>query len=135
MRSARGRRRVWRAARRAAEQARDGEGVGEAQDPAEEVEGKKWGRKERLVRQCSENTLQIVLHLPTMSTATATATAAAAVQQPQQRACSNMVVRYCGRVIFHIAHTLQLLAFSLLAIMRVHPQKVLRSEGSPFQAW
>ena len=44
MRSARGRRRVWRAARRAAEEARDG--VGETQRQAEEAEGEKWeGRK------------------------------------------------------------------------------------------
>ena len=38
MRSARGRRRVWRAARRAAEQARDGDRVGKGQSPAEEAQ-------------------------------------------------------------------------------------------------
>ena len=40
MRSARGRRRVWRAAKRAAEEARDGDVVLEAQGLAEEAEGR-----------------------------------------------------------------------------------------------
>ena len=39
MRSARGRRRIWREARRAAEEARDGDGVREGQRRAEEKEG------------------------------------------------------------------------------------------------
>ena len=46
MRSARGRRRVWRAARRAAEQARDEDGAGEVQRLAEEAEWEKWGRRQ-----------------------------------------------------------------------------------------
>ena len=41
MRSAKGRRRVWRAPRRAAEQARDGDLVDETRQTSEEV-GKKW---------------------------------------------------------------------------------------------
>ena len=45
MRTARGRRRIWRAARRAAEQARDGDRVEETLSPAEEAEGETWGRK------------------------------------------------------------------------------------------
>ena len=40
--SARGRCRAWRAARRAAEEAPDGNGVGETQRQAEESEGEKW---------------------------------------------------------------------------------------------
>ena len=47
MRSARGRRRVWRAAKRAAEEARDGCGVGETQRRAEEAEGEKWGKRQK----------------------------------------------------------------------------------------
>ena len=45
MRSARGRRRVWRAARRVADEARDGEGVGEAQRQSEEAEGGEIGKE------------------------------------------------------------------------------------------
>ena len=45
MRSARARRRVWRAARRAVEQDRDGDGVGQAHRQAEEAEGKKRGKR------------------------------------------------------------------------------------------
>ena len=41
------RRRVWRAARRAAEQARDEDRAGEAHSLAEEAEGERWGRKQR----------------------------------------------------------------------------------------
>ena len=80
MRSARGRRRVWRAARRAAEQARDADGAGEVQRLAEEAEREKWGRKQtdRQTRQGSENTLHIVFHLPEMATATTPAATAAA---------------------------------------------------------
>ena len=44
--TARGRRRTWRAARRAAEQAHDDDRVEEAQSSAEEAEGEKMGRKE-----------------------------------------------------------------------------------------
>ena len=81
MRTARGRRRIWRAARRAAEQACDDDTIQETRSLAEEAKGEKWGRKERkegTTRQCSENILHIVLHLPSNATATATATAAAA---------------------------------------------------------
>ena len=78
MRSARGRRRVWRAARRAAEQARDEDGAGEAQRLADEAEREKWERRQtdRQIRQGSENTLHLVLHLPQNASATATATVA-----------------------------------------------------------
>ena len=79
MHTAVGRRRVWRAARRAAEDARDGDRVGEAQRQVEEAKGEKWDRTTGRVgqtRQSSENTLHIVLHL--FANATATATAAAA---------------------------------------------------------
>ena len=77
MRSARGRRRVWRAARRAAEQARDEDRAGEAQCIAEKAEGEKWERRQidRQTRPCSESTLHLVLHLPQNATATATAVA------------------------------------------------------------
>ena len=47
MRTARGRRRIWRAARRAAEQACDDGRVEETLSPAEEVEGETCGRKKR----------------------------------------------------------------------------------------
>ena len=45
LQTARGRRRVWRATRRAAEQARGDDRVEETQSPAEETEGEKWRRK------------------------------------------------------------------------------------------
>ena len=80
MRSARGRRRVWRAARRPAEQARDGDGVEETQ-AAEEAEEENWRKKRaRQSKHGSDNTLRTVLHLTAnaMATATATTTAAAA---------------------------------------------------------
>ena len=51
LRTARGRRRIWRAARRAAEQARHDGRVEETQSFAEEAEGDKWRRKERRERQ------------------------------------------------------------------------------------
>ena len=82
MRSARGRRRVWRAARRAAELARDDDRVEETLSPAEEAKGETWGRKKREQgrnRREENNTLHIVLHLPSNATATTTATAAAAM--------------------------------------------------------
>ena len=92
MRSARGRRRVWRAARRAAEQARDGDRVEETQCPAEEA---KWEKrvKRQTDRQCTESTLHLVLHLPqnatamatTAATTQATATAGPLQQQQQQQ--------------------------------------------------
>ena len=86
MRSARGRRRVWRAARRAAEQARDEDGAGEAQCLAEEAEREKRERRQtdRQTRQGSENTLHLVLHLPQNASATATATTSAAATRTLQ---------------------------------------------------
>ena len=45
MRSARGRRRTWREARRAAEQDQNRDRVEETQSFAEEAEGEKWRRK------------------------------------------------------------------------------------------
>ena len=86
MRSARGRRRVWRAARRAAEQARNEDGAGEVQRLAEEAEREKWERRQtdRQTRQGSENTLHLVLHLPQNASATATTTATAATAAAAQ---------------------------------------------------
>ena len=88
MRSARGRRRVWRAARRAAEQARDGDRVEETHCLAEEAKWEKWGKRQA-DRQCTESTLHLVLHLPQNATATATtqatATATAGPLQQQQQ--------------------------------------------------
>ena len=81
MRSARGRRRVWRAARRAAEQARDGDRVEETQCLAEEAKWEKW-EKRQTDRQCTESTLHLVLHLPQNATATATE---GPLQQQQQQ--------------------------------------------------
>ena len=72
MRTARGRRRIWRAARRAAEQACDDDRVEETLSPAEEAEGETWGRKKREQgrnRREESNTLHIVLHLPGNATA------------------------------------------------------------------
>ena len=68
MRSARGRRRTWRAARQAAEQVRNGNWVGETRDGAEEAErqkgekGRRESQTERQTRQGSENTPHIVLY-------------------------------------------------------------------------
>ena len=79
--TARGRRQIWRAARRAAEQARDGHRVEEIQSSAEEAEGEKWRRKKREQgrnRREESNTSHIVLHLPATATATAATTTAAA---------------------------------------------------------
>ena len=73
MRTARGRRRVWRAARRAAEQARNNDGVGETQSLAEEAEGEKWRKDRRQSKQSNEATLHIVLHLQPTATAPAAA--------------------------------------------------------------
>ena len=73
MRSARGRRRTWRAARQAAEQVRIGNWVGETR--GEERENWEQGRRGRK----ESNTLHLVIHLPTTSTPT-TPTAAAAMR-------------------------------------------------------
>ena len=64
MRTARGRRRIWRAARRAAEQARDDDRVEETQSVAEEAEGETWRRRrgERQTMQYNGNTLHLVIH-------------------------------------------------------------------------
>ena len=82
MRSAGGRRRVWRAAGRATEEARDENSVGETQCEAEEA---KWQEGEMIKRQDRTGwalpggaTLHIVLHFPVTATATATARAPAA---------------------------------------------------------
>ena len=87
LRTARGCRRIWRATRRAAEQAcDDDERIEETQSFAEEVEGEKWRRKERRERQnkqCSENTLHIVLHLANNTTAPAAAAAMVAATRHQ----------------------------------------------------
>ena len=86
MRTARGRRRVWRAARRAAEQARDNDGVGETQRFAEEAEGETEGRRkweQGATGRKESNTLHVVFHLAnatTPTTAAATATAAMRLQ-------------------------------------------------------
>ena len=80
MRTARGRRRIWRAARRAAEQARDNDGVGETQSFAEEAEGETRGRKkweQGTTGRKESNTLHVVIHLPTTATTTTAAAAAA----------------------------------------------------------
>ena len=82
MRTARGRRRIWRAARRAAEQARDNDGVGETQSFAEEAEGKTGRRKKReqgTTERKESNTLHVVFHF-TDATTPAAATAAMRLQ-------------------------------------------------------
>ena len=63
MRSARGRRRTWRAARQAAEQVRDGNWVGETR--WEERERLKKGERgeERQNRKSNEATLHLILHV------------------------------------------------------------------------
>ena len=79
LRSVRGRRRVWRVeARRAAEQARDEDRVGEAQCPAEEAEGQKLGQgqKARHARRCSENFLLITIMFLRCLTETSTCVSA-----------------------------------------------------------
>ena len=79
LRTARGRRRTWRAARRAAEEARNGDRVEETQSLAEEAEGEKWGKEKnmRLARPCSESTLHLVILLPDTGNATASTRATA----------------------------------------------------------
>ena len=80
MRTARGRRRIWRAARRAAEQARDNDAVGETQSFAEEAEGETGGRKKRdkgTTERKESNTLHVVFHLANATTPTTAAAAAA----------------------------------------------------------
>ena len=69
MRSARERRRVWRAAKRAAEEARDGGGVGETQRRVEEAEESK---------QSNEATLHLELHYPSAINPTTAAAATTA---------------------------------------------------------
>ena len=54
MRTARGRRRIWRAARMAAEQARDDDRVEETRSFAEEAEGEKWGTRKRETNQTTQ---------------------------------------------------------------------------------
>ena len=81
MRTARGRRRVWRAARRAAEQARDNDGVGETQSFAEEAEGETGGRKkweQGRIRRQESNTLHVIFHLANATITTEAPAAAAA---------------------------------------------------------
>ena len=83
MRTARGRRRVWRAARRAAEQARDNDGVGETQRFAEEAEGETEGRKkweQETTGRTENNTLHVVFHLANATTPTTAAAATAAMR-------------------------------------------------------
>ena len=75
LRTARDRRRAWRAATRAAREARETE---------QEAKGEKWGKKERenQTKLCSENTLHIVLHLLQNATATTTAGAPTTAAAP-----------------------------------------------------
>ena len=83
MQTARGRRRIWRAARRAAEQARDGDRVEEIQRSAGEAEGERWGRKKREQgrnRREESNTLHVVFHFPTANTEAAAAVATVRLQ-------------------------------------------------------
>ena len=56
MRTARWRRRIWRAARRAVEQARDDDRVEEAQNFAEESRGREMGKKRK--KRKTEQTVQ-----------------------------------------------------------------------------
>ena len=76
IRSARGRRRVWRAAVRAAEEARGGDGVQERRPNVKPKGQRGKKRKESQTRGCSENTVHTVLHLLASETAAATAAAA-----------------------------------------------------------
>ena len=83
LRTARGRRRTWRAARRAAEQARGEDRVEETQSIAEEAEWEKWRRKkweQGRTRREESNTLHIVFHFANATTPTTAATATAAVR-------------------------------------------------------
>ena len=80
MRTARGRRRIWRSARRAAEQARDNDGVGETQSFAEEAEGETGIRKkceQGTTGRKESNTLHVVFHSANAATPTAAAATAA----------------------------------------------------------
>ena len=65
LRTAKGRRRTWRAASRA----------------VDETDGEKW--KEREMRKCNESTLHVVLHLPNMANVAAPAAATAATAAAQ----------------------------------------------------
>ena len=88
MRTARGRRRIWRAARRAAEQARDNDGVGETQSCAEEAEGETGGRRkwdQGTTGRKESNTLHVVFHLANATTPTTAAATAAMHLQRRKR--------------------------------------------------
>ena len=76
MRSARGRRRTWRAARQAAEQVRDGNWVGEAR--WEERERLKKGEGGERQNRNNEATLHLILHVSQQQEHPST-------QQPQQQ--------------------------------------------------
>ena len=83
MRTARGRRRVWRAARIPAEQARNNDGVGKTQSFAEEAEEEIGGRNrwvQEKTRREESNTLYVVFYLANATTPTAAATAAMRLQ-------------------------------------------------------
>ena len=88
MHSAKRRRRIWRAVRRAAEQARDEDQVEETQRRIEEVDRKKWERRGRETqkRQCNEGTLHLVLHL--LANTTTAASAARTCPQCKDPNCS-----------------------------------------------
>ena len=76
MRTARDRRRIWRAAWRAAEQARDDDRVEETLCPAEKTEGEKWRRKkweQGTNRKEESNTVHVVFHFASAATPTAAA--------------------------------------------------------------
>ena len=73
--------------RRAAEQARDSDRVGETQSIAEEAEEETGGRKkgeQGTTGRKESNTLHIVFHFPTATASTTTATAVATVAAMQQ---------------------------------------------------
>ena len=90
-RTMRGRRRTWRAARTAAEQARDDDKVEENRSLAEEAEGEKWGRKKweyGRTRREESNTLHVIFHFANATTPTP---AAAATADVDFRDCENDV--------------------------------------------
>ena len=87
MRSARGRRRTWRAARQAAEQVRDGNWVGETRWEERErlKKGRKGGRKTAQKEQRGHPTP----YTPRLATSTTAATVATAAAAMCQVACST----------------------------------------------
>ena len=87
MRTARDRRRIWRGARRAAEQARDDDWVEETQSPAEETEGEKWRRKKWGAREKQKRKKGTPCTLS--STSQTQQSQQQQHQQPQQCACSD----------------------------------------------